>query len=279
MIKMKIKGHEIDFKELGKSLICIGAGTGLGLIVYGIFLYYNIAIVGWNLGLIFAPLVAGYVETVLANRILGKNLGAISAFILFIDTTYYSFILKNPTLGANLITAGSIVVILQAAFPTLINYILIVILGGILSNFKWVFTRIGKAIKNNVRWQTPDPKKNNEAEPYFDENKSNEKINALNFFFITSTDMPSKSHKIIGIYHSEVFIENETTLGVEHKKVEKKLLVNIKEGKDKCLTELCNTIKKHGGNGVLDLNIKYELIGLNGDHIHINATGIGILVI
>ena len=123
---MKIKGHEVDFKYIAKVVISIGAGTGFGLIVYVIFLYLNIAIFGWNLGLIFAPLGAGYVETVVANRLLGRNLGAISAFILFIDTTFYSFILKNPTLGMNLITAGSIIIILQAAFPTLVNYILLV---------------------------------------------------------------------------------------------------------------------------------------------------------
>ena len=125
---MKIKDHEIDFRYAGKVVLSIALGTGFGLIVYAIFLYFKIAIVGWNLGLIFAPLGAGYVETVVANRLLGKDLGAISAFILFIDTTIYSFILKNPTLGMNLITAGSIIVILQAAFPTLINYILLVII-------------------------------------------------------------------------------------------------------------------------------------------------------
>ncbi len=97
--------------------------------------FFHIDIFGWNLGLIFAPLAAGYAETILANRVIGENIGAISAFILFIDTTFYSFILKNPTLGWNLITAGSILVILQAAFPTLINFILMVVVGGILSNF------------------------------------------------------------------------------------------------------------------------------------------------
>ncbi len=104
---MKIKGHEVDFKYIAKVIISIGIGTAFGLIVYGVFLYFHIAIFGWNLGLIFAPLAAGYAETIVANRILGKNLGAISAFILFIDTVIYSFILKNDTLGMNLITAGS----------------------------------------------------------------------------------------------------------------------------------------------------------------------------
>ncbi len=132
---MKIRNTEIDVRYALKSIFCIGIGTLAGLIIYGIFLYFRIAIYGWNLGLIFAPLTAGYVETILANRIVGENVGAVSAFILFLYTTYYSFILKNPTLGVNLITAGSIIVILQAAFPTLINYILLTRIGGILSLF------------------------------------------------------------------------------------------------------------------------------------------------
>lgn len=94
--KMKIKDKEIDLVNSLKGLLCISVGTAFGLLVYGIFLYFHIDIFGWNLGLIFAPLAAGYVETILANRILGENVGAISAFVLFISTTFYSFILKIP---------------------------------------------------------------------------------------------------------------------------------------------------------------------------------------
>lgn len=278
---MKIKDKEVDFNHILKSALCIALGTGVGLIVYGIFLYFKIAIVGWNLGLIFAPLAAGYIETVLANRLLGRNLGAISAFILFIDTTFYSFILKNPTLGMNIITAGSIVVILQAAFPTLINYILLVILGALISSFKLTFKKIKNGIKtviSHIRWETPNPVMDIETVPYFDENESNKQLNSLNFFFITSTDMNSKSHDIIGIYQSEVIIENKNTLSIKSEDIEKEHLVNIKNGKDECLIKLANIIKEKGGNGVLDLDIKFGLIGLKGDFIHITATGMGIVV-
>ena len=125
MKKMKIDKQRLE--NLRKAFNSIVIGTIAGLATYAFFLYFHIDIFGWNLGLLFAPLVAGYVETELANRILKENLGAISAFILFIDTTFYSFILKNPTLGFNIITAGAIIVILQAAFPTLINYIFLVV--------------------------------------------------------------------------------------------------------------------------------------------------------
>lgn len=281
--KMKIKGKEIDLKNIGKIILSIALGTGIGLIVYGIFLYFNIAIFGWNLGLIFAPLAAGYVETVVANRILGRNLGAISAFILFIDTTAYSFILKNPTLGTNLITAGSIIVILQAAFPTLINYILLVIIGAIISNLSWSFKKIIrtlKKIKSHIRWETENIEEEIiEEDIYFDENESNERLNSLNFFFITSTDMENRKHELLGIYQSEVVIENKVKIKLKDDELEKKNLKNIKEGKDKCLINLSKKIKEAGGNGILDLHIQYGLIGLGTDYIHITATGMGINIL
>ena len=279
---MKIKGHEVDFKYIAKVVISIGAGTGFGLIVYVIFLYLNIAIFGWNLGLIFAPLGAGYVETVVANRLLGRNLGAISAFILFIDTTFYSFILKNPTLGMNLITAGSIIIILQAAFPTLVNYILLVIIGALISNLAWAARKviaILKKIRSNVRWETPSAEPPVETELYYDENKSNERLNSLNFFFLTSTDMHDRRHELLGIFQSEIIIENKVKIQLKNDEIEKKRLYNIKEGKDECIIQLANRIKAAGGNGILDLHIQYGLIGMGGDCIHITATGMGIDII
>lgn len=276
---MKIKGEEIDLVYIGKAILCIGLGTAAGLAVYIIFLYFKIAIFGWNLGLIFAPLTAGYVETVIANRLLGKNLGAVSAFILFIYTTFYSFILKNPTLGMNIITAGSIVVILQAAFPTLVNYILLVVLGALASNLRWFskkITRTLKKVRYHIRWETPSYEEPAEPIPTFDENESNRKVNSLNFFFMTSTDMVNQNHELLGIYQSEVIIENKDEISVKREDIEKKRLVNIKQGKDECLIKLANKIKADGGNGVLDLDIEYGLVGLGGDNIHITVIGMGV---
>lgn len=275
---MKIKDKEIDLKYIGKALCCIGLGTGAGMIVYGLFLYFNIAIFGWNLGLIFAPLAAGYVETIVANRFLGKNLGAISAFILFIYTTFYSFILKNPTLGMNIITAGSIIVILQSAFPTLVNYLLLVVIGGLASTIVWALKKIItplKKAKSHIRWETP------EIEPeeqvfYFDEDESNKKLNSLDFLFLTNTDIHDMSHELLGIYQSEIIIENKDTISVKREEIENKRLVTLKEGKDECLIKLANRIKSDGGNGILDLHIQYGLIGFAGDNIHITAIGMGI---
>lgn len=282
MNKMKIKDKEIDKRELFYGILSVAIGTGAGLIVYAIFLYFNIAIFGWNLGLIFAPLAAGYVETIIANRTIGENIGAISAFILFIDTTYYSFILKNPTLGWNLITAGSVVVILQAAFPTLINYILLVVIGGFISFFYKNIKKIAENIKiivknqNIIGWEGKNEESENDDVLQFNEKESNRKINALDFYFLTSSDMGSQNHEIIGVFHSDVFLEKDRNAITEPELYENNTLVNIKEGKDECLIKLAKKVKDNGGNAVVDLSLNYALTGMGGDHIQVSATGIGI---
>ena len=285
MKKMKIRNKELDLNRLVKSIFCIAVGTGVGIIVYIIFILFNIAIFGWNLGLIFAPLVAGYVETGLANRILNENLGAISAFILFIDTTFYSFILKNPTLGFNIITAGAIIVILQAAFPTLINYIFLVVIGGIISqtigSLKHIsepMINFAKDVLSRYREETEEEIKSRTV-PHFDESESNHYLNNLNFFFLTSTDMNDKKHKVIGNYQAYVIIENDRKLiHLEPERAEKEFLKKIKHGKDECLTKLSNEIKNDKGNGILNLSIKYNLVSIKGD-IQISATGMGLYII
>ena len=283
MSNMEFKNKEIKKNEKLKAIICIALGTGIGLLTYFLFLRFNIAIFGWNLGLIFAPLVAGYVETVFAIRLLGENIGAISAFILFIDTVIYGFILKNPTLGFNLITAGSIVIILQSAFPTLVNYILLVVVGGIISRFIKRIKIKARQLLNFIKkhqpfhWDGPNVEMESEVNTSFDEEESNKKINNLGFYFMTSTDMNDKNHELIGIYHSEVVIEkNRNIIHTDPEKTEKLHLIRIKESKDECLINLAKQIQNDGGNGILDLTMNYSLIGNGGDNIQITAMGIGI---
>ena len=102
----------------------------------------NLAILGWNLGLAFSPLAAGYVETYFANKYMGETTGAVSAFILFAVTVVYGFIIANPTLGFNVITVGALFVILQAAIPTLINYFVIIVVLAVISYMSGIFKKL-----------------------------------------------------------------------------------------------------------------------------------------
>ena len=278
-MKIKIRSYELD----SNMILSIAVGTAAGTFVYWVFMYLSIDIFGWNLGLIFAPLAAGYVETIVARRLVGEGIGAISAFILFIDTTIYSFILRNPTLGANFITAGAIVVILQAAFPTLINYILLVVVGGFISGFankiKNAEKKIIYRIKHQTffRWKAEDVKTPDNAVPAFNENKSNIKLNSLDFYFLTGTDMTLRSYETLGIYEYDVLIDkNIKIIKLNPEQLEEEQLKNIKEGKDKCLINLVDKVKKAGGNGIIDLTITYFSAGSGGDKIQITACGVGI---
>lgn len=280
---MNFREREVKLAYIREAIICIAFGTAIGLGVYGIFLRFNIAIFGWNLGLIFAPLIAGYAETYLANKIIGEDIGAISAFILFIYTTFYSFILKNPTLGVNIITFGSIAVILQAAFPTLINYIILVCGLGIVSYFLGIFARITKYFGNKIKYiyYKIVHKETYEVEietiSIFNEEESNKRINNTNFYFMTSTDVLDKRLINLGQFHATVIIEKDKRLvHTDKEKVEIITLNKLKTGKDDCLVKLTEIIKSAGGNGVVNLKIEYGLIGLGGDSYQVTTTGMGV---
>lgn len=271
-----------NIKYIREAVLCITIATVIGLIVYQLFLYFKLAIFGWNIGLIFAPLVAGYVETILARRIIGEDIGAISAFLLFAYTTFYSFILKNPTLGMNFITIGSIAVILQAAFPTLVNYLIITIgLGTILYIFG-VFKKLTRIIYRKIKSfvYTNFLEKTIEEEPVvdftFDEMKSNEMINSLDFIFITSTDISNQRVINLGQHHATVIIKKAKIGSKTPEEFEQETMHNIKKGKDECIVNLVDKIKAAGGNGIIDLDIQYSLVGLGGESYEVTALGMGI---
>lgn len=280
---MNFREREVKIAYIKEATMCIAIGTFIGLIVYQLFLYFKIAIFGWNLGLIFAPLVAGYAETLLANKIIGEGIGAISAFILFAYTTFYSFILKNPSLGFNFITIGSLAVILQAAFPTAVNFILLTVGMGILSYFLGIFKRITTFFHNKLEYayykyilKKPHEIRIETVEP-FDEMRSNEIINKLDFYFITSTDIPKGRLINLGQFHATVILEKDKRLvHTKQEKIELVTLNHFKQSKDQCLIKLAKSIKSAGGNGVIDLDIEYGLIGLGGDSYQITAMGMGV---
>ncbi|PWB87401.1 hypothetical protein MBBTH_09660 [Methanobrevibacter thaueri] len=281
--RMKLETKHEKRKYIQEVIFCISLATLTGLVVYQAFLYFNIAIFGWNLGLIFAPLTAGYVETYIANKLIGEDIGAISAFILFAYTTFYSFILKNPTLGFNLITIGSIAVILQAAFPTLINYLIFTVGAGVVLYFLGICKKIngfvsGQIKKFRCKYFHKEPTITEEVEKdyHFDEVKSNELINSLDFYFLTSTDPVKKRIVNLGQFHATVIVEKATIRTPPRpKEFEDETLYNLKMGKDECLVKIANKVKGAGGNGIIDLDIQYSLIGIGGDSYQVSAFGMG----
>lgn len=273
---------EIDKQRLAnlqKAFNSIAIGTAAGLATYAFFLYFHIDIFGWNLGLLFAPLAAGYVETYMANKILGEDIGAISAFILFIVTVAYGFIINNPTLGYNIITIGSIVIIIQAAIPTFINYFGIVVLVGTISYLTGFF----KKITDNIRYTLMPSKKIDEeiidTVPLFSETESNKLINSQDFIYITSTNPKDLDYEIIDFFYTTTILRRNTRIiKLSPEKIERQQLNELKQKKDDCLIKLADEIKKAGGNAVIDLDIIYFLNGLGGSEFQIVARGMGVKI-
>lgn len=274
---MKIDKQRLANLEKAFNSIVIGTLSGLG--TYSFFLYFNIAIFGWNLGLFFAPLVAGYVETYVARKLIGEGIGAISAFILFLVTVAYGFIINNPTLGYNVITLGSIIIIVQAAVPTFANYFIIVVFIGTLSYLTGFFKKLLDSIEYNVRKSLKKEKKVEHIETHvFDEKLSNERINSMNFIFMTSDNPQDLVYENIDYFHTTVTIKRNGLLNLSSDEYKNESLNRIKNGKDYCLEELANNIKSAGGNGVINLEINYFLNGIGGSEYEVVAHGIGIKI-
>ena len=246
---MNFREHDVKLAYIKEAIVCVTFGTLVGIGVYYVFLYFNIAIFGWNLGLIFAPLGAGYAETVLAN----------------------------------LITIGSIAVILQAAFPTAINYIILSVICGIGYYFSGIGTRIITYINKRKDYyyykhilKEPNKIIIEHVTPY-DEERSNEVINNLDFIFVTSTDVIDAKFTNLGQFHATAILEKDKRLvHSTQDNVELATLNSLKRAKDKSLIKLAQTIKSAGGNGVINLKIEYGLIGLGGDNYQITAMGMGV---
>lgn len=285
----RLKDKE-ERKTLLKEIGCIDLGIIVGIVTYGICLYTHFDIYGWNFGLVLSPLFAGYAESLAAKRYLEESTGAISAFILFLITVVYGFIIANPSLGFNVITAGSIVVILQAAFPIAVNYFLIATLLGIISHVTGVFKKI-----TNFIWDLYEKIFKRQAktkEKYIE--KQNSKIhsfydgeldmNKLGVLILTMEDSPKELDIIEykGVYESShifsVKRREEIKSGIEDS-IEKELLICAKIAEDKALLKLIKQLRADGCNGLLNLNMAIETLGPSkGENLaHVVMRGTGVI--
>lgn len=270
-------------KEIGLASFCIAIGTLIGLVSLFLFYLFNIAIFGFNIGLILSPLIAGYVETYLAQKIYGKTTGAVSAFLLFIITVLYGFIYINTGLGLNLITVGSAAIIIQAAFPILVNYFLVVVVLGIISYVFGIFKTIVDKIHHFLRklWFKILKKEYVEetGDMDYDEEMNRTDINELGILFLSISSIPHYHIKEFkGIFEGRILIQNQKSLinkDMSHKG--EILIKNLRKAREQALINLTNQAKNEGCDAILDLTIKFDTLGgLKEDNIHIVVRGTGV---
>ena len=270
-ISKRLKDEE-ERKKFLKEIGCIAIGTIVGIVTYVVCLYTNFAIFGWNFGLVLSPLAAGYAESIVAKKYLHESTGAVSAFILFIITVIYGFIIANPTLGFNVITAGSIIIIIQAAIPTATNYFLLAMGLGIISHVSGIFKKITNFLESTYyKVFNKEPK----LKGILNENQINTRynfydreleMNKLGILFLT-LEYPPKELEIKeqkGIYESRhifsVKQREQIRSGLEDT-LEEDLLISVKLAQDKALLKLIKQLKADGCNGLLNLHTTFETLG------------------
>lgn len=145
---------DIHDKKNHKNLsffIAILIGTIVGLLSVKICMDLNLAIYGFNIYIIISPIIAGFVETYVAKNLSGETSGAISSIILFVVTNAIGWIFPQNPITWNVFTVGGLIMMLQAAFPLAVNYILLALmfllvyfLGRIGSILETIFVRRSK---------------------------------------------------------------------------------------------------------------------------------------
>lgn len=97
------------------------------MIITALCIYYKLVIYGVNIDVFIAPVIAGFVETFVSMYLRKKSSGAVSAIILFFVTNGIGWLFPTQPLTFNIFTVGGFLLMLQAAFPLLINYLLILL--------------------------------------------------------------------------------------------------------------------------------------------------------
>lgn len=279
------KGRDKFLKEIG----CIAAGTIAGIATYVACLYAKLAIFGWNIGLALAPLIAGYVESQLAKKYLDESTGAVSAFILFIITVVYGFIIANPTLGFNVITAGSLVVIIQAAIPTATNYFLIAMGLGIVSHLTGIFKKITNFLGSSYEKIF---KKESKLKEIYNEDQINKRYNFYNQdlemnklgVLILTLESPPEGLVITeqkGIYESRHIFSSNRRAEIKdglNDSLDENILIGVKLAQDKALLKLIKQLKADGCNGLMNLETVFDVVGSekgeNINQVFMKGTGV-----
>lgn len=277
MILSEKRQNQLD--KISEAIFCIIIGTITGLITYWLFLFFKIDIFGWNLGLVVSPLVAGYSETYFAIKYMGETTGADSAFILFAVTVIYGFILTNPTLGINVITIGTVFIILQSAIPTVINYFIIILSLSIISYLSGIFKKITDFLYKNGIMKLIFKKdryvnKNIENATNFDKNLKVD-INDLDVLLLSTTHI--EEHEIMeytGVYEGRVIYKAKNPMGFE--KDTEKLLKDLINVKNQAILKLAKNVKKDNCDGILDLTLRYEILDGRGTMCIATAHGTGV---
>lgn len=251
-------------------------GTLVGFISFVICVYGHIVIFGYNIAFIISPIIAGFVETYVAKKKYGHTTGAISAIILFFILVYYAFIFPEEPLTLNFLTIGGIILTIQAAFPILVNYlILVVFLGFLIYILGYIGNLITKLI-DRLRGK-PISEDKLEKKPISDELTDFRERGVL--ILTTPNIQGKKIGRYLGLVEGKALIgtsaKEEPLSGVKEI-VNRKTLPyeEFENAKNKALKSMVEKAKELGANGVIELQINYTNVGgIKGNDIMVTVMG------
>jgi len=261
------------------AIIALAMGILVGFLSAYLCIHLNFIIFGFNIMYIISPLAAGFVETVIARKMYGKSIGAISAILTFILINIYGWIIlgiitDNPT-TLSLITLIAIILTIQAAFPIFMNYILFVVTIDILKKFIAFLAFLHSKIRKTNSKETKRISKYPDDELFLDK---------LDIPLLTIPPFEvGRIKKNIGLVIGEAIVQETETKDFIGKllKINKPTnLDDFKLGKARkvAIFRMLENAVTLGANTVIDVSLDYSSMGgFQGNALIVTATGTAVI--
>lgn len=272
------------FYEKRWAFAAILIGTLIGFLSAVICVKADLVIFGFNIMFIISPLIAGFVETYIARRMYGKSTGAISALLIFIIINAYAWLFPKDPIVINFFTLGGLALMIQAAFPILINYILFVVFLGTLTYLIGYVGNLLSRATEKIRRRNPDsdelkPGENGDVEDTVDTDLK-EMIEGLEVPIVSIPHVHGgKITKHIGIVTGEAVVkEKESNLLSKLSNQVKLENMHIEDAKNMAILRMLEDAREMGANTVIEVFIDYNSIGgLKGSALIVTATGTAVV--
>lgn len=249
-------------------------GTLVGFTSAVLCVAFHLIIFGFNIMYIVSPLSAGVIETLIARRKYGKSTGAISALITFILINAYGWLFPKDPITLSLITIIALGLMLDAAFPTLVRYILFVVGVGTLTRvIGFIVKRPSEILEESVE---ADANTGPSADEIF-----------LDELTIPILSIPhikgGKIKEYVGLVFGEAIAKEKESKGRISKlaKMVKPTLLddmNLGDARKEALSRMLENANRMGANRVIEVSIDYNSMGgLQGSALIVTASGTAII--